>query len=161
LTPALAKRSVEESGWNEVIRRNSELLTTGIAILILLATVIAPLCGPICARDKGCAVGMAPRGSEGADCHHVAMSNEIGAPRSHFGSAKPCTSTELPSATLNPRKNWDELRQLQTSAALSLDAAASGDRFPSSLDTEHARWRGINGPSGTHEKVVKTIALRI
>jgi len=143
------------------MRRSAQLLTTGIALLTLLATIIAPLCGPLCASAKGCAAGMALRESEGTQCHHAAMANEIGAPRSHFGGAKPCTSPELPSATLNPRKNWDELRHLQISRALSLDAASGADRFPSSLGTGRARWHGNSSPCETRENVLETIPLRI
>jgi hypothetical protein len=142
------------------MRRNGAPLATGIAILTLLATITSPLCGPLCAKDKGCA-GMAPQGSEGTDCHHAAMASETDAPQTHFVAARPCAYAELPAATLNPSKNWDDLRQIQTSATPSLHAIARTAKFPSSFGTDHARWRRSSGLPRTPGKVVETIALRI
>jgi hypothetical protein len=143
------------------MRKNRELLTTGLAALTLLATITAPLCGPLCARDKGCSAGMALQGSEGADCHHGAMAKEIGGPQTHFVAAKPCASTELPAAILDASKNWYELRQIETSATASLHAVEGPVKFPSSLGTDQARWRANRSPFDAHENVVRTIALRI
>src|SRR5579864_2588020 len=130
-----------------MMRKNGAALTTGITILTLLATIIAPLCGSLCDRANGCgAAHMAPRGSQGTDCHHAATANEFDASQAHFAAPSLCASREFPPAILNPSKNWDELRQIQESAAPTLRAVVGTMQLAPSLGPQLLRWRSGRGP---------------
>src|SRR5580704_15737328 len=102
------------------------------AMLTILATIIAPLCGPLCALANRCGTGLGPEGSEG-QCHHAAMANGFEASQPHFVAPSRCASRDLPPVTLNPNENWNELRQIQASAATTLGAVVGTMQLGPSL----------------------------
>jgi hypothetical protein len=161
LTPASAGRSVEKSEWNDVMRKKRAPLTTGIAILTLLATIIAPLCGPLCARAHGCGLGKAPRGSQVTECHHAAMADEFDASQTRLAAVRLCASSEFPAATLIPNTNWDELRTIRMSVAPALRAIAGTMQLTPSLGSDRLRWRPNRSPHQTHDDSAHTPELRI
>jgi hypothetical protein len=140
------------------MRKISAPLTTGMALLTILATIIAPLCGPLCAVANRC---MAARGSEGTDCHHAAMPNGFDALQTHFVAPRLCASRDFPPATLNPNKNWDELRYIQASAAPMVRAVVGTLQLAPSLGAHLVRWRSSPGPYHTHVHDAQITELRI
>jgi len=144
-----------------MMRKNSAALATGITLLTLLATIIAPLCGSLCARANGCGARMVPSVSQDADCHHAAMVNEFDASQTHLAAPSLCASREFPPATLNPNKNWDELRQIQESAAPALRAVVGTMQLPPALGPHLLRWRSGRGPYRTNADGAQITELRI
>lgn len=104
---------------------------------------------------------MAPPGSQGTDCHHAAMANEFDASQTHFAARSLCASREFPPATLKPNKNWDDVRQIQESAAPTLHAIVGTMQLTSSLSARFLRWRSTRGPLRTHADGDQITELRI
>jgi hypothetical protein len=128
-----------------------------VAIVTVLALLVAPFCGSLCAASQGCSASVAIETPEGGDCHHGAAAASANGSPAGFFAATTCNSSELPAATLSSSKSWDEFQ----GAALWLHLLAAAYRFPSSARTRGARWHESFAMAGTNDLVTQTIALRI
>jgi hypothetical protein len=71
---------------------------SAIAIAIILAMLVAPLCGSSCAGLSGCGVTVGIASSGGEDCHHADSStSETG----HLLKTRPCSQQEQPTAIVS------------------------------------------------------------
>jgi hypothetical protein len=131
-----------------------------VAIVTVLALLLAPFCGSLCAASQGCLARVAIEAPGGGDCHHGAAAASANGSPAGFFAATTCNSSELPVATVSSSKSWNELQETRGSA-LWLHLLAAAHRFPSSACTRGARWRESFGMTGINDRVTQTTVLRI
>jgi hypothetical protein len=131
-----------------------------VAIVTVLALLVAPFCGSLCAASRACAGSVAIEAPEGGDCHHGAAAASAHGSQAGFFAAIACNSSELPAATVSSSKNRDQLQETRSTTPR-MQPLAAMHRFPSSSCARGARWRESFGMSGTNDRVRQTTALRI
>jgi hypothetical protein len=130
-------------------------------MVTVLAVLVAPFCGSLCAASRACTGRAAIEAPEGGDCHHHgAAAASANGSQAGFFAAMTCNSSELPAATVSSSKSWDQLQETRASTPR-MQPLAAMHRFPSSPCARGARWRESFGMSGTNDRVTQTTALRI
>jgi hypothetical protein len=145
---------------DEVLGSNSSWRTASVAIVTVLALLVAPFCGSLCAASRGCSGNVATEAPEGGDCHHGAATASANGSQAGFFAATTCNSSDLAAATVSSSKTWNELQEAR-GTTLRLHVVAATHRFPSPLCTRGARWREAYGLAGTSDSVTQTNVLRI
>jgi len=163
LTAEAPGRSVEKSQKNErqaVPGNGNNWRIATVAMVTVLALLIVPFCGSLCAASRGCSASVAIQAPAGGDCHHGAAAAGANGSQAGFFAATICNSSELPVATVSSSKSWDKLHETRGTTAR-LHSVAARHRFPSSPCTRGARSRESYILPGTSDRVTQTTVLRI
>ncbi len=145
---------------NDAISRNDGRRSPSVALVTILALLIAPFCGPLCAANA-CAGSSANGWANAGDCHHEATADKTDGPPTQVVTAKACNTVELPAATLSGTKSWSSLSETRRGAAPQFRALAPTQDSTSSLGVSHARWRQNNNAAGTKAKATNDTVLQI
>jgi hypothetical protein len=144
----------------EAISRNDGWRSASVAIVAMMALLISPFCGPLCAANA-CAGGSASGRANADDCHHQATPNGADALRTRLVAKTPCNSPDLPPATLGATKNWSSLWESRRASAPQFHSLAPTLHSAFSLGVSRARWRQNNSAAGTKSKATNGTVLRI
>jgi len=131
-----------------------------VAIVTVLALLVAPFCGSLCAASRGCSGNVAIEAPGGGDCHHGAATAGANGSQASFFAATTCNSSELSAATLSSSKSWDQLQETR-GITPRLHSVAAMNGFPSSPCARGFRWREIYGLAGANDRVTRTTVLQI
>jgi hypothetical protein len=144
----------------EAISRNDGRRSSRVAIVAILAMLIAPFCGPLCAANACAGSGASGRANT-VDCHHRATADKTDGLQTQVVPVKACNAAELPAATLTATKSWSSLSETRRAAAPQFHSIASKQHSRFSLGVSHARWRQHNSAARANDKATNTIVLRI
>ena len=131
----------------------------GVAIVTVLAVLIAPFCGRICAASSGCENGTAIAESH-ESCHHttVLISSE-----SEFttalGSSRFCNQHELLAVVVSEQELSSLLRS--STLAASLPEAEQTKYMAFDLNANNPGWRHDGNPPQAAVPATDTSVLRI
>jgi len=138
----------------------ARLRAAGVAVTTILAMLVAPLCGTLCATSSHCSAraGVAP--SEAGACHHNASFAAADASQTGIAAAKMCNQVDLPAVTPRTTKSWSPSLETHGSTP-QLQAIAANERSASSLGVSRAPWLKTSDRPRPSDPHISTTILQI